>query len=128
MKEVMAFIRLNMVNPTKEALAKAGFPSFSCRKCLGRGKKSIDAAILQTVLEAGEVPVSTVGESLTETARLIPKRFFTLIVNDDQVKLAVKTIIDVNQTGNPGDGKIFILPIIESYKVRTGEYFTENID
>jgi len=43
------------------------------------------------------------------------------VVEDDQVDLAVKTIIKVNQTGNPGDGKIFILPIDETYKVRTGE-------
>ena len=121
MKEVMAFIRLNMVGPTKEALSKAGFPSFSCRKCLGRGLKSIDPQILQQVLETGEIPVSPVGEYFTEGSRLIPKRFFTLIVNDDQVDSAVRTIVDVNQTGNPGDGKIFIIPITETYKVRTGE-------
>jgi nitrogen regulatory protein PII 2 len=58
---------------------------------------------------------------MTEAARLIPKRFFTLIINDDEVDLAVKTIIKANQTGNPGDGRIFILPIEESYVVRTGE-------
>ena len=121
MKEVMAFIRLNMVGPTKEALSKAGFPSFSCRKCLGRGKKSIDPDILQKVLETGEIPVSPVGEYFTEGSRLIPKRFFTMVVNDDQVDAAVRTIVDTNQTGNPGDGKIFIIPITESYKVRTGE-------
>ena len=128
MKEGMAFIRLNMVNPTKEALAKEGFPSFSCRKCLGRGKKSIDPSVVQAVLDAGELPVSSVGEHFTELTRLIPKRFFTLIVNDDEVALAVKTIIKVNQTGNPGDGKIFILPIAETYKIRTGERFVGVIE
>ena len=125
MKEVMAFIRVNMVNPTKEALAKAGFPAFSCRKCLGRGKKGIDPAVLQMVLESGELPVTPVGEHLTETQRLIAKRFFTIIIDDDKVNLAVKTIIDVNQTGNPGDGRIFILPIREAYTVRTGESTTD---
>ncbi len=128
MKEVMAFIRLNMVNPTKEALAKEGFPSFSCRKCLGRGKKSIDAALLRAMVDTGELPMSPVGEHLTETARLIPKRFFTLIVDDEQVDLAVETIIRVNQTGNPGDGKIFILPVFESYKIRTGEGSTDKVN
>lgn len=125
MKEVMAFIRQNKVNVTKESLAKAGFSSFTCRKCLGRGKKGVDAAVLQAVIEEGTLPVSPIGEYLTETQRLIPKRFFTLIVNDDQVETAVKTIIDTNQTGNPGDGKIFILPVTETYKVRTGECSTE---
>ncbi len=72
-------------------------------------------------MESGELPVSKAGEAFTETARLIPKRFFSLVVEDEQVDLAVKTIINVNQTGNPGDGKIFIIPIQETYKVRTGE-------
>lgn len=128
MKEIMTFIRLNMVGPTKEALSKAGFPSFSCRKCLGRGKKSIDPEILQKVLSTGEIPVSPVGEYFTEGSRLIPKRFFTLIVNDEQVDSAVRVIIDTNQTGNPGDGKIFILPIMETYKVRTGESSSISIE
>ncbi|MCX7714540.1 MAG: P-II family nitrogen regulator [Clostridia bacterium] len=121
MKEVMAFIRVNKVNPTKDALAKAGFPAFVCRPCLGRGKKCVDPAVLRYVMETGDLPVSNVGESLTEGARLIPKRFFTLIVEDEQVDLAVNTIIKVNQTGNPGDGRIFVLPIEETFKVRTGE-------
>ncbi len=128
MKEVMALIRLNMVNPTKEALAKAGFPSFTCRKCLGRGKKSVDGAVVQAVIDTGELPMSPVGEHLTEVRRLIPKRFFSVVVNDDQVEKAVKTIIEVNQTGNPGDGKIFIMPVCETYKVRTGEGSTDKIN
>lgn len=121
MKEVMAFIRVNMVNPTKEALAKAGYPSFTCRKCLGRGKKGIDSMALKIILESGEIPATPVGEHLTESQRLIAKRFFTLIVDDNMVEDVVKTIIGTNQTGNPGDGKIFVIPISEAYTVRTGE-------
>ena len=121
MKEVMAIIRMNMVNPTKIALARAGFPAFSCRKCLGRGKKSVDMSVVQTLLESGETPVNSVGEHLTESHRLIAKRFFTIIVDDGQVDEVVQIIIDSNQTGNPGDGKIFVLPILEAYTVRTGE-------
>lgn len=125
MKEVMSFIRLNKVNPTKEALASAGFPAFTCRKCLGRGKKSVSSDALKMVMESGEIPVSAVGEHLTESARLIPKRFFTVIVEDEDVERVVKTLIQVNGTGNPGDGKIFILPIGESYSVHTGQSTTE---
>lgn len=121
MKEVMAFIRVNMVNATKEALAKAGYPSFTCRKCLGRGKKGIDSMVLKTIMDSGEIPATPVGEHLTESQRLIAKRFFTLIVDDDMVDNVVNSIIETNQTGNPGDGKIFILPISEAYTVRTGE-------
>lgn len=125
MKEVMCFIRANKVNDTKNALADNGFPAFTCRKCLGRGKKSVDPDLLNTILAAGELPLSPIGENLTEATRLIAKRFFTLIVDDDDVDKAVKTIIDANQTGNPGDGRVFVLPMLESYTVRRGEQITE---
>lgn len=121
MKEVMCFIRANKVNATKNALAESGFPAFTCHSCLGRGKQSIDPELLHTVLSTGELPLSPVGENLTESTRLIAKRYFTIVVHDKDVDKAVQTIIDANQTGHPGDGRIFILPIMETYGVRTGE-------
>jgi nitrogen regulatory protein PII 2 len=125
MKEVMCFIRANKVNDTKKALADSGFPAFTCRKCLGRGKKSIDPELLNTVLAVGELPLSPIGENLTEATRLIAKRFFTLIVEEKDVAKAVETVIEANQTGNPGDGRIFVLPILETYTVRSGAPTTE---
>ncbi|MTK07374.1 MAG: P-II family nitrogen regulator [Hungatella sp.] len=121
MKEVMAFIRVNKINPTKKALAEGGFPAFTCRPVLGRGKKRIDPELLSLVLETGELPMSPKGEYLTESFRWIPKRLITLIVEDPQVKNVVDILIKTNQTGNPGDGKIFVLPIYEAYTVRSGE-------
>lgn len=122
MKEVMCIIRLNKVNKTKEALAEAGFPSITCRKVLGRGKKSIDKVYAEAYVEAGEIPPSSYGENLSERGRLIPKRFITLVVNDDEVKTVVDAVISVNSTGTPGDGKIFILPVEEVYRVRDGKF------
>ena len=121
MKEVMCFIRLNKVNKTKESLAEAGFPSITCSKVLGRGKKSIDQALVESYVEAGGIQQASYGENLSERGRLIPKRFITLIVNDDEVKNVVDTIISVNSTGTPGDGKIFILPVEDVYRVRDGQ-------
>lgn len=121
MKEVMAFIRVNKINPTKKALAEGGFPALTCRPVLGRGKKRIDPELLSLVLETGELPMSPKGEYLTESFRWIPKRLITLIVEDPQVKDVVDILIKTNQTGNPGDGKIFVLPIYEAYTVRSGE-------
>ncbi|MDR2420760.1 MAG: P-II family nitrogen regulator [Oscillospiraceae bacterium] len=121
MKEIMSFIRPAKVNATKKALADAGFPAFLCRACLGRGKKALDPAALKLVLESGGLPVSAEGEALTEALRLIPKRFFTVFVEDGDADEAIKTIIKANRTGNPGDGRIFVLPTLESYGVRTGE-------
>jgi nitrogen regulatory protein PII 2 len=51
---------------------------------------------------------------------LIAKRFFTLIVDDKDVDKVVETVISANQTGNPGDGRIFVLPMLEAYTVRSG--------
>lgn len=121
MKEVMAIVRQNKVNATKEALASAGIPAFTCRKVLGRGKKLIDMTLLHSIVDSGEIPVGPMGEYLSETNRLISKRVFTLMVEDSDVENVVNTIMEVNSTGNPGDGKIFVLPVNENYRVRNGE-------
>lgn len=121
MKEVMCIIRITSVNKTKEALCEAGFPSVTFRKVLGRGKKSLDQAIAQSFLEEGKKVPAAYDESISEKGRLIPKRLITLIVSDDKVKKVVDTIIETNSTRSPGDGKIFVLPIEESYRVRDGK-------
>ena len=86
MQEIVAMVRANMVAATKNALSKAGCPSFSCTKCLGRGKKGMDPATLRMVMESGELPRTPAGESLTEVGRLIPKRLFNICVPDEKVE------------------------------------------
>lgn len=125
MKEVMAFIRANKINATKKALAEGGFPAFTCRPVLGRGKKGIDPELLNIVMDSGEIPANEKGEHFTEAYRLIPKRFITLIMQDNQVSDVIDILIKANQTGNPGDGKIFVLPIFEAYTIRSGEQTEE---
>jgi nitrogen regulatory protein PII 2 len=118
MKDVMAIIRQNMVNKTKRALAAADISSFTATgNVLGRGKGLVDAK----VLAAAGAGAPEAIELLSRGPRLYPKRMLTIVVPDDKVKLVVDTIIQANQTGNPGDGKIFVLPILEAVRVRTGE-------
>jgi nitrogen regulatory protein PII 2 len=121
MKEIMAVIRPTRVNETKTALADAGYPSFTCQVVLGRGRKLMNEMIVEAILEEGDVPQNRLGESLSEPTRLISKRMFTLIVEEEDVSKVVKLLIDVNQTKTPGDGKIFVLPVSDSYRVRNGE-------
>jgi nitrogen regulatory protein PII 2 len=124
MKEVMAIIRFNMMNVTKRALSDAGFYSLTTLKVMGRGKGNVDYFLLDGAKNGNEEAVSQLGPS----PKLIPKRLVTLVVPDDQAKNVVKTIIEVNQSGRKGDGKIFILPIIDAVRVRTGETGEKAID
>jgi nitrogen regulatory protein PII 2 len=121
MKEVMAFIRMNMINKTKNALLAAGFPSITCRKVMGRGKKKVNFTLVQNTFKEAVKETPNLVEAVSEEHRLVPKRFLTLIVQDNEVKKAVDAIMEANSTGNPGDGKIFVIPVTEVYRIRTGE-------
>jgi len=117
MKEVMAIVRLNAMNKTKRALAEAGITSMTAREALGRGKGLVDLQLLEGAEKGYEEAISQLGGS----QRLIPKRILTIIVPKQLVSKTVKTIISANQTGKPGDGKIFVNPIADSISVRTGQ-------
>lgn len=122
MKEVMAVIRMDMINKTKDALLNSGFPSMNCRKVTGRGKKKVDFALIEQLIEDEtrlESPKSK--EFISEGHRLIPKRLLSLVVKEEEVQAVVDVIIKTNSKGNPGDGKIFVLPISDVVRVRTGE-------
>lgn len=121
MKEVMAVIRMDMINKTKEALLLDGFSSLNCRKVLGRGKKKVDFSLIEGMMAGVEVTSPVVAENLSEGHRLIPKRLISLVVKDDEVKKVVDTLLAVNSKGKPGDGKIFVMPILDAVRVRTGE-------
>ena len=51
----------------------------------------------------------------------------TVVVDDKQVDDVVDAIIHVNQTGKPGDGKIFVMPMADAVRVRTGEKGNKSI-
>jgi len=127
MKEVIAIVRMDKVGKTKAALTEAGVLGFTCRKVMGRGKKVVHRALYSTFAENGDLPVSPVGEYITEGVRLIPKRIFVMMVPEEAVQKIVETVMEVNCTGNPGDGKIFVLPVVESFRVRDGK-LQEDLD
>jgi nitrogen regulatory protein PII 2 len=117
MKEVLAIIRMTKMNATKEALADAGIASFTARKVMGRGKGKVDYLLLKGAEEGYEEAISQLGPG----PKMVPKRMVSIVVADKLVPLVTKTIIDVNQTGSPGDGKLFVMPVSETVRVRTGE-------
>ncbi len=124
MKEVMAVIRMNMMNKTKKALTDAGISSMHARECLGRGKGLVDFNLLRGAEQGYEEAISQLGSS----QRLVPKRMISMIVPDELVSRIVTVIMDINRTGKSGDGKIFVMPVADSYRIRTGERGNETLD
>ena len=118
MKEVMAIIRMNMINPTKRALSKAGISSFTAPgKVLGRGKGLVDFSVLEGARKGYQEAIAQLGPS----PRLVSKRLIMVVVPDSKVQTVIRTVMEVNQTGNAGDGKIFVLPVLDAIRVRTKE-------
>lgn len=126
MKEIIAIIRMNKVNRTKTALAEMGICGLHAMKVQGRGKTPVNFTILAQ-LGADEEIGSTIQDSIARGARLIPKRLLTVMAHDDQVSGVVQTMIEMNREGNQGDGKIFILPVTDAVRIRTGESGEEAI-
>ncbi len=124
MKEIMAIVRINMMNKTKKALAEAGISSVTARDALGRGKGLVDLNLLEGAEKGYEEAIVQLGQ----TQRLIPKRIFFVVVPDRLVKKTVQTIIEVNRTGKSGDGKIFVMPVMDSVRVRTNESGDQVLD
>ena len=117
MKEIMAVIRMNKMNQTKKTLADSGIPAFVAREGYGRGKGLVNQAVLEGAAEGNEEAIALLGTK----GRLYPKRIISLVVPDDKVQPAVDVLISVNKTGQAGDGKIFVMPVSDSIRVRTGE-------
>ena len=89
MKEIMAIVRINMMNKTKAALAEAGISSITARDALGRGKGLVDLNLLEGAEKGYEEAIVQLGQS----QRLIPKRIFFVVVPDRLVKKTVQTIM-----------------------------------
>jgi len=106
------------MNRTKEALSKAGLPSFTATgQVYGRGKGKWDAEVMEGVKNNQPEAISLLGPE----PRLRLHRMITLTVADSKVKTAVEEIMKANRTDAPGDGKIFVLPSTEAVSIRTGE-------
>ncbi|PHR29082.1 MAG: P-II family nitrogen regulator [Desulfotalea sp.] len=117
MKEVIAVVRMNMMNQNKAALLEAGIDSFFAHEAQGRGLGFINRKLVDGVEEGYEEAAALLGEK----GKLYPKRMITIVVEDTAVTHVVETLIATNKTGKPGDGKIFIMPVSDGVRIRTGE-------
>ncbi len=110
MKMVRAIIKPERFEPVKKALEKNGFSGMTITEVKGRGEqKGITLAY-----RGGRIQVD-----------LLPKIQIDMIVNYDQVDFLVSTIMESSRTGKVGDGRIFVMPVEQAIRIRTGESLEE---
>ncbi len=117
MVEILAIVRMNKMNETKRALSEIDVPAFSAAKVMGRGKGKVDYLLLQGAQAGYDEAIAQLGPG----PKLLPKRLLIIVVPLSLKDKVIKTIIRTNSNKQPGDGKIFVLPVTNVCRVRTGE-------
>jgi nitrogen regulatory protein P-II 1 len=107
MQKIEAIIRPEKLDDVKDALAAAGYTGMNIVHVTGRG------------VQRGIVHMGRGGE--TYTVDMLPKVKVEVVVKDTDCDRVVKVICDAGHTGNIGDGKIFVMPVSDAIRVRTGE-------
>ena len=106
MKLIKAIVRPNKVDDVKDALDKLGISGMTVTEVRGHGKQKGHTAIYR----GKEYNVS-----------LLPKMEIEVVVADSMADDAIKAIVEAARTGEIGDGRVFVFPVMESYRIRTGE-------
>ena len=106
MKEIVAIIRPERWHATREAAERMDVVEAAHVRALGRGRQRGLRYLRRVVAETGGGVTEEVGGMQFSAKRLV-----TWLAPDDRVREFVATVIRVNQTGNFGDGKVFICPV-----------------
>src|SRR6195256_6193861 len=106
MKLIKAIVRPNKVDDVRDALGKMNISGMTVTEVRGHGKQKGHTAIYR----GKEYQVS-----------LLPKMEIELVVKDEIADDAIKAIIAAARTGEIGDGRVFVIPVAQSYRIRTGE-------
>ena len=106
MKMIKAIVRPNRVDEVKDALSAAGISGMTVTEVRGHGRQRGHP----TIYRGSEYEVS-----------LLPKVEIDVVVPDSLVEDAIDAIMDAARTGEIGDGRVFVIPIEQGRKIRTGE-------
>jgi nitrogen regulatory protein PII len=106
MKMITAYIRHEAFEPIRGELLEKGFPSLSISEVKGSGRQK---GIVETYR----------GSTLTVNVR--PKLKLVIVVEDKDKSMVVEAILKHARTGEIGDGKIFVVPVEQAIRIRTGE-------
>ena len=106
MKMVVAYIRHEAFEPIRQDLLEAGFPSLSIAEVKGSGRQRG----LTEHYRGSEIAI-----------HLRPKLKLECVIDDVDMPIITETILKHARTGSVGDGKIFVLPVEDAIRIRTGE-------
>ncbi len=106
MKKIEAIIKPFKLEEVKEALAELGIQGMTITEVEGFGRQKGHTEIYR-------------GSEYTQN--LLPKIKIEIVLPDQQVDAVLETIIKTARTGKIGDGKVFVLPVEEAVRIRTGE-------
>ncbi|HEV7772988.1 MAG TPA: P-II family nitrogen regulator [Conexibacter sp.] len=112
MKLVIAYIRHEAFEPIRMELLELGFPSLSIIEVKGSGRQK-------------GITEQYRGSSVTNYLR--PKIKIECVVAAGDVQTIVDTILRHARTGSIGDGKVFVIPVEQAYRIRTGESGEETL-
>jgi len=112
MKKIEAIIKPFKLDDVKEALSEIGIYGMTVTEVNGYGRQK------------GHKEIYRGAEYVVD---FVPKIKLEIVVTDDRLEEAVDTIRNAANSGKIGDGKIFVLPVEQSVRVRTGESGDEAI-
>ncbi len=112
MKMVIAYIRHEAFEPIRMELLELGFPSLSISEVKGSGRQK---------------GITEQYRGSTVTNYLRPKVKIECVVAQRDVATIVDTILKHARSGAIGDGKVFVMPVEEAYRIRTGESGEETL-
>ncbi len=112
MKKIEAIIKPFKLDEAKEALSGIGVQGLTVSEVKGFGRQK------------GHTELYRGAEYVVD---FLPKIKLEIVLDDDMVDKAVEAIIEAANTGRIGDGKIFVLPLEEIIRIRTGERGAEAV-
>jgi nitrogen regulatory protein P-II 1 len=110
MKKIEAIVRHYKLEEVKNGLTEIGIQGMTVTEVRGFGR------------QRGHKEVYRGAEY---TVDFLPKVKFEIVVSDEDAEKAISKITEIARTGNIGDGKIFITPLAEVIRIRTGETGSE---
>lgn len=105
-KKIEAIIREEKLNDVKDALQRIGIVGMNVTECRGHGRQG---------------GIELVGRTGTYKIDMLPRVQVNIVLSDHNLEKALDTICQAANTGSVGDGLIFVYPVDDVIRIRTGE-------